>query len=97
MPAYDAMKKAGMDECGLTRLASRSVGVPFVGLIAGCLVISEVLRRLNGGIQMEQLTTSALALGDVDLITQEPRLYAFGHLPAGNSRNEPATQRSDSF
>ena len=53
MPAYRAMKKAGADACGLTQLASRTVGVPFVGLIAGLVVIGELLRRLHGGIALE--------------------------------------------
>ena len=62
-----------MDSCGLTQLASRTVGVPFVGLIAGCLAIAEILRRLNGGDTLEFLSTSAVSLADVEL----------GKLPAG--------------
>ncbi len=42
-----------MDECGLTQLASRTVGVPFVGLIAAALAIAELLRRLHGGTAIE--------------------------------------------
>jgi hypothetical protein len=34
MPAYNALRKSGVDTCGLAQLASRTVGVPFVGLIA---------------------------------------------------------------
>lgn len=41
--AYQQFKRAGMDSCGLTQLASRTVGVPFVGLVAGCLMMSELL------------------------------------------------------
>lgn len=47
--AYDNLAKSGMDDCGLIRLASRTVGAPFVGATAAAIVISEVLRRLNGG------------------------------------------------
>lgn len=79
MPAYRALKEAGMEECGLTRLASRSVGVPFVGLTAGCLVVSELLRRLHGGVHIEQLSTSLLALDDVELTEREGGPYAHGH------------------
>ncbi|HZW06079.1 MAG TPA: hypothetical protein VFF65_03060 [Phycisphaerales bacterium] len=81
MPAYQAMKDTGLDECGLTRLASRSVGVPFVGLIAGCVVLSELLRRLHGGTALEQLSTSALALADVETVAAPAEPYAFGHVP----------------
>lgn len=80
MPAYDALKQAGMDECGLTRLASRSVGVPFVGLIAACLVVSELLRRLHGGVHIDQLSTSVLALSDVELTERAAEPYRHGHV-----------------
>ena len=49
MPAYQALKRDGMDSCGLTQLASPQVGVPFVGLIAATLVVAELFRRLHGG------------------------------------------------
>lgn len=87
MPAYEALKEAGMDECGLTRLASRSVGVPFVGLMAGCLVISELLRRLHGGMHIEQLATSVLSPSDMELSEREREPYAHGHLAI--ERQEP--------
>ncbi|WP_426129687.1 ThiF family adenylyltransferase [Pararhizobium sp. PWRC1-1] len=78
-PAYASLAAAGMDECGLIRLASRTIAVPFVGLIAGCLVIAEVLRRLHGGAAIEVLSTSTLALGDVEVVTADRTIpYAFG-------------------
>jgi hypothetical protein len=54
-PAYTASQHSNLDECGLTQLASRTVGVPFVGLISACFAIGELLRRLHGG---ERLMTS---------------------------------------
>jgi hypothetical protein len=51
--AYDELAKEGMDSCGLVRLATRTVGAPFVGATAAAMVISEVLRRLNGGPAVE--------------------------------------------
>jgi hypothetical protein len=51
--AYQDLVAQGMDECGLVRLATRSVGAPFVGTVAASLVVSEVLRFLNGGIRTE--------------------------------------------
>ena len=47
--AYADLAASGMDACGLVRLATRSVGAPFVGATAAALVVAEVLRRLNGG------------------------------------------------
>jgi hypothetical protein len=81
MPAYQALKRGGMDSCGLAQLASRTVAVPFVGLIAACLVISELLRRLNGGGPFELLSCSAAALSDIETIGTTCGPYAFGHLP----------------
>jgi len=80
MPAYQQLKKAGMDSCGLAQLASRTVGVPFVGLIAGCLAVSELLRRLHGGVALEYAAGSVLALDDIETGSIEAEVYAFGHL-----------------
>jgi hypothetical protein len=81
-PAYKALRNAGMDECGLAQLASRTVGVPFVGLIAGCLVISELLRRLNGGLAFEFLAGSASTLADLEGGNLDAPVYAHGHVLA---------------
>lgn len=85
-PAYRALRDKGMDRCGLTRLASRTVGVPFVGLIAGCMVVSELLRRLHGGSPVELATLSAAALDHVEVIEQcTAKPYEFGHVACGQS------------
>jgi len=80
MPAYKALKAEGMDSCGLAQLASRTVGVPFVGLIAGCLVIAELLRRLNGGSAFELVSGSASSLEDIESISRSCGPYAFAHV-----------------
>ncbi|PKP72188.1 MAG: thiamine biosynthesis protein ThiF [Alphaproteobacteria bacterium HGW-Alphaproteobacteria-5] len=66
-PAYGALK-GKLDACGLAQLASRTVGVPFVGLLAAGLVLSEILRRLHGGAALEAVSGSALALEDVEAV-----------------------------
>jgi hypothetical protein len=85
-PAYQALKKAGIDGCGLTQLASRTVGVPFVGLIAACLTLAEVLRRLHGGAALEFLSTSASALEDIEIGTLPVLPYSHGHVDARKLR-----------
>ena len=50
-PAYRSLAADGLDECGLTLLAGRSVGASFVGVAVSTLVIAEVLRILAGGPQ----------------------------------------------
>ena len=81
MPAYQALKEAGMDKCGLTQLASRTVGVPFVGLIAACIGIAELLRRLNGGIALEFAAGSVSSL-EFEFGSIEASAYSHGHLSA---------------
>jgi len=51
MPGYVALAADGMDECGLTLLAGRSMGASFVGVAVSALVIAEVLRMLAQGPQ----------------------------------------------
>jgi hypothetical protein len=67
-PAYRTLRSEGMDKCGLTQLASRTVGVPFVGLIAAALAVSELLRRLHGGTALELASGSIAALQDIETV-----------------------------
>ena len=80
-PAYEALKRTGMDVCGLTQLASRTVGVPFVGLTAAALALAELLRRLHGGPGMALVSGSLLALEDVDTVPTKAEVYSHGHVP----------------
>jgi hypothetical protein len=82
MPAYSALRKSGFDSCGLAQLASRTVGVPFVGLMAAALAVSELLRRLHGVGGVEVVSGSALNLDDIECVRLPFSPYAFGHLPA---------------
>lgn len=50
-PAYQAMRAEGMDPCGVTTLATRAVGAPFVGCVAAGYSLSEICRRQLGGIR----------------------------------------------
>jgi hypothetical protein len=45
-PGYLAMAQ---DECGRALLAGKAVGVPFVGVAAGCFAVAEAVRLLCGG------------------------------------------------
>ena len=49
-PAYQKLLDAGdLDRCGVTLLAGKAVGAPFVGTVAACLALAEILRLLHGG------------------------------------------------
>lgn len=47
-PAYHEFAKAGLDECGITTLAGRTVGAPFVGAATAAIVVAELLRMVLG-------------------------------------------------
>lgn len=47
-PAYEKLAASGLDQCGLTQLAGRTVGAPFVGAMAAAVVIGDALRVVNG-------------------------------------------------
>jgi hypothetical protein len=48
LPAYQSLAAAGLDQCGLTTLAGRSVGASFVGAATAAMVIAELLRMVMG-------------------------------------------------
>ena len=54
-PAYRALEAQGADKCGLVQLAGRTVGAPFVGALAGAMVIAELVKLANGGPKIELL------------------------------------------
>ncbi len=65
-PAYAKLMSEGvLDRCGMTLLAGKAVGAPFVGSIAATLALAEVLRLLHGG-PVHQLI-------DVDLLSLDQR------------------------
>ena len=65
-PAYKGMLASGaLDRCGVTLLAGKAVGAPFVGAVAATLALSEVLRLLQGGVVHELI--------DLDLKAPEYR------------------------
>lgn len=48
--AYQRLLRNGeLDRCGVTLLAGKAVGAPFVGAVAACLALCEILRLLHGG------------------------------------------------
>lgn len=73
-PAYAKLIADGLlDRCGMTLLAGKAIGAPFVGCVAATLALSEVLRLLHGG-PVHQLI-------DVDLLS-------FDHRVALNHQND---------
>jgi len=82
MPAYTEAREAGMDACGLAQMASRSIGVPFVGVMSASLVIAELLRRLHSRQAYQVISGSVLALSDLDVSPIQVGPYGFGYTNA---------------
>lgn len=64
----DAMQKeVKKEECGVlvTNLASKAMSASFVGAVASALVISEVLRALNGGLRFESIVVRLRSLKNI--------------------------------
>ena len=75
-PAYAKLMEDGvLDRCGMTLLAGKAVGAPFVGSTAATLVLSEVLRLLHGRAVCQLIDLDLLSL-DQRLVTQHPNEFA---------------------
>jgi hypothetical protein len=61
-PAYRALAAAGLDDCGLTALAGRTVGAPFVGAATAAVVVAELLRMALGAHRYEVVDGSLRSL-----------------------------------
>jgi len=61
-PAYRALAAEGMDACGLTQLAGRTVGASFVGLATAALVVAELVRMAAGAHRYQVVDGSLRAL-----------------------------------
>ena len=76
-PAYQKLLSDGdLDQCGVTLLAGKAVGAPFVGAVAATLALSEILRVLHGG--------SVHQMIDVDLLSIEHRVVSRNPLDFGD-------------
>jgi len=79
--AYQKMLEDGdLDRCGITLLAGKAVGAPFVGAVASCLALSEVLRLLHRG-PIHQVVD--LDLQSVEHRSAVPHTYDFSRLNPG--------------
>lgn len=61
-----------------------TIGVPFVGLTAAALAVSELLRRLHGGMALELLAGSMLVTSDAEISPMISPTYEFGFVEASN-------------
>jgi len=66
-----------LDKCGITLLAGKAVGAPFVGAVAACLAISEVLRLLHGGMLHQLIDLDLQSCEQRVLVPQTQRFDTF--------------------
>jgi hypothetical protein len=76
-PAYRALAQNGLDDCGLTLLAGRSVGAAFVGTAASAIVVAEVLRMALGDRRYEVIDGTLRSLANREAIVSEQLDSAF--------------------
>jgi len=70
-PAYQDLLASGeLDQCGITLLAGKAVGAPFVGSVAACLAVAEVLRLLAGGDLDELIDLDLRSVGHIEVVAQ---------------------------
>jgi hypothetical protein len=80
-PAYEKLLNDGdLDRCGITLLAGKAVGAPFVGAVAACLAIAEVLRLLHGGTVHELIDLDLQAVEHRSVV---PHNFDFSSLNPG--------------
>ena len=70
-PAYTRLSREGGDICGLTRLAGTAVGAPFVGTVAGCLMLAQILRLITGDAPDALVDLDLKAVGARRAVTNE--------------------------
>lgn len=68
-PAYKSLSADGLDQCGLTLLAGRSVGAAFVGAMTSTLVVAELLRMATGDQRYDVIDGSLRSLQHRQAIT----------------------------
>jgi len=61
-PAYRALGDDGLDECGITTLAGRTVGASFVGATTAAIVVAELIRMALGAHRYEVIDASLRSL-----------------------------------
>lgn len=75
-PAYSRLRDDGvLDRCGMTLLAGKAVGAPFVGAVAASLALSEILRLLHGARVHQVIDVDMLALEE-RVACQNPRDFS---------------------
>lgn len=83
-PAYQTLAAEGLDKCGLTLLANRSVGASFVGTFTSSLIVAELLRITMGERGYEVIDGTLRSLKNRDVfVAQKQSSFNAGFTIAG--------------
>jgi hypothetical protein len=83
-PAYQALVAEGLDKCGLTLLANRSVGASFVGTFTSSLIVAELLRITMGECSYEVIDGTLRSLENRNVfVAQKQSSFNAGFTTAG--------------
>ena len=88
-PAYRRLvENEVLDDCGVAQLAGKAVGAPFVGAVAACLVLSELLVVRHDGQAREFMDLDLLALEhrSSELSQKDFRKTNLGYASAASSQ-----------
>lgn len=66
-PAYTALVADGHDPCGVTTLATRAVGAPFVGCYAAAILLAQLFKRRLTGIGADVLNVNLRHPGRLEI------------------------------
>lgn len=66
--AYKNLLERGLDECGITTLAGKTVGASFVGTIASTFVLAELLKMVHGGQNCAIIDGTLRSLGSFEAV-----------------------------
>jgi hypothetical protein len=82
--SYRHLAANGLDQCGLTTLAGRSVGASFVGAATSAIVVAELLRMCLGDRRYEVIDGTLRSLGHRQAVSSEglSRPFNPGHTKA---------------
>jgi hypothetical protein len=95
--AYRDLEGRGFDKCGLVELATRTVGAPFVGLVAASLALGEMIRRLGGlaGTEVIDLTLRDISNRSVIAAAMPMRGFNPGFIAIGGEASDELAKKSN--
>lgn len=76
-PAYQALAATGVEQCGLTMLADRTVGASFVGATVATIVVAELLRMMMGEHYYEVINGSLRSLDHRQIMVNSAQIEPF--------------------